>query len=303
MGFSREESIGRTSFELGLWSCPGDRDDILSEFAQAGRVRSKQVTFRTKCGKSLVVNYSAELIEVGGRKCLLSVCEDITERKHAEEELRRLSGQLLRSQDEERRGIARDLHDSTGQNLVVLATSLAQLEASIPSTSRKSRKLVSECKTLADQCIREVRTLSYLLHPPMLEEAGLEDAICLYAEGFTKRSGIHVEMEVSPQFGRLDRDTELTLFRVVQESLTNIQRHSGSLRARIRIDRDPGKIALEISDGGSGISGNQPNGRSLLGLGVGIASMQERVKLLGGRFDIESSCCGTIVRVTVPVDE
>jgi PAS domain S-box-containing protein len=302
MGFSREESIGRSSLELGIWSSPADRADILSELIEIGRVRSKQVPFLTKGGKDLIVNYSAELIEVGGRKCLLSVCEDITERKRAEEELRRLSGQLLRSQDEERHSIARDLHDSTGQHLVVLATSLAQLHASIPSANRKSRKLVTECQTLADQCIREVRTLSYLLHPPMLEEAGLEDAIRLYAEGLTKRSGIQVELEISPRFGRLDRDTELTLFRVIQESLTNIQRHSGSLQAKIRIERGPGKIAMEISDTGSGISGNHPSSISTPGLGVGIASMQERVKLIGGHFEIGSSSCGTIVRVTVPVN-
>jgi len=301
MGFTREESIGRTSSELGLWSL-NNSEGILNELRQTGRVQSKQITLQTKSEKLLIVNYSAELIEIGGRKRLLSVCEDITERKRAEEELRRLSGQLLRSQDEERRSIARDLHDSTGQNLVVLAASLAQLQDSIPSASRKSRMLVSESQALADQCIREVRTLSYLLHPPMLEEAGLEDAICLYAEGFTKRSGILVQLEIAPQFGRLERDTELTLFRVVQESLTNVQRHSGSLRAKIRIVRDPGKVTMEISDSGSGIPGNRRNGKAQFGLGVGIASMQERVKLIGGRLEIDSSCGGTIVRVTVPVN-
>jgi PAS domain S-box-containing protein len=300
MGFSREESIGRTSSELGLRS--PNREDILNEFRLTGRVRSRQIALQTRAGKLLIVNYSGELIEVGGRKCLLSVCEDITERKRAEEDLRRLSGQLLRSQDEERRSIARDLHDSTGQNLVVLAASLAQLQDSIPSASRKSRMLVSESQALADQCIREVRTLSYLLHPPMLEEAGLEDAICLYAEGFTKRSGILVQLEIAPQFGRLERDTELTLFRVVQESLTNVQRHSGSLRAKIRIVRDPGKVTMEISDSGSEIPGNRRNGKAQFGLGVGIASMQERVKLIGGPLEIDSSCSGTMVRVTVPLN-
>ncbi len=117
-------------------------------------------------------------------------CRDITEAVRAEEELRRLSGQLLRLQDEERRSIARDLHDSTGQNLVALATILSQLHASIPSSSRKLRKLASQCQELADRCIREVRTLSYILHPPMLDEAGLEDAIRHYVDGFSERTGI-----------------------------------------------------------------------------------------------------------------
>src|SRR6266436_856330 len=153
---------------------------------------------------------------------------DIEDRKQAEEELRCLSGQLLRSQDEERRRIARDLHDSTGQDLVALATMLGQLRSSIPSVDRKSARLLSECKTLADKCIRDVRTLSYVLHPPLLDEAGLVEALRDYAGGFTRRSGIQVELEVSPRVGRMERDVEMALFRVVQESLTNIQRHSGS---------------------------------------------------------------------------
>ncbi len=229
---------------------------------------------------------------------------DIEDRKRAEEELRRLSGQLLRLQDEERRRIATDLHDSTGQDLVALATTLSQLRASIPSSGRKLRKLASQCQALADQCIREVRTLSYLLHPPMLDEAGLEDAIRHYAGGFTERTGIEVELEIPRRFGRMKPDAEMALFRVVQESLTNIQRHSGSPRAKIRIDRGPGRVTLEISDKGSGISGNQRrrNGRLSFGLGVGIPSMHERVKLIGGRLDIESSSSGTTVRATVPVD-
>jgi PAS domain S-box-containing protein len=241
----------------------------------------------------------------GGKPVRLAgTCRDITERVRAEEELRRLSGQLLRLQDEERRRIARDLHDSTGQDLVALAATLSQLHASIPSSSRKLRKLASQCQALADQSISDVRTLSYLLHPPMLDEAGLEDAIRHYASGFTERTGIEAKLEIS-RLGRMKPDVELTLFRVVQESLTNIQRHSGSSQAKIRIQRDRGKIALEISDKGSGISGNlrKGNGKMSFGLGVGIPSMHERVKLIGGRLDIESSSSGTLVRVTIPLDD
>ena len=225
---------------------------------------------------------------------------DVEDRKQVEEQLRQLSGQLLRLQDEERQRIARELHDSTGQDLVALATTLSQLHASIPSSSRKSRKLTSQCKALADQCIREVRTLSYLLHPPMLDEAGLEDAIRHYAGGFSERTGIAVELEISPRLGRMKPHAELALFRVVQECLTNIQRHSGSSQANIRIGRDPEKITLEISDKGHGTSGN---GKVFFGRGVGIPSMHERVKLLGGQLDIESSSNGTTVRVAIPADD
>ena len=227
---------------------------------------------------------------------------DIEDRKRAEDELRRLSGQLLRLQDEERRRIARDLHDSTGQDLVALATTLSELHASIPSSSKKLRKLARQCQGLADRCIREVRTLSYLLHPPMLDEAGLEDAIRHYAGGFTERTGIEVELEISRHLGRMKPDAEMALFRVVQESLTNIQRHSGSPQAKIRIERDQGKITLEVSDKGSGISGNLRRGELFFGFGVGIPSMHERVKLIGGRLDIDSSSGGTTVRVTIPAD-
>lgn len=229
---------------------------------------------------------------------------DIQDRKQAGEELRNLSGQLLRLQDEERRRIARDLHDSTGQNLVALATMLGQLGASIPSVERKLRAVLAECKALADLCIREVRTLSYILHPPVLDQAGLEDAVRDYVAGFTNRSGIDVELELPPSLGRMPRDIELALFRVVQESLTNIQRHSGSPQAKIRIVRDPNFI-LEISDRGHGISASLQRGKDdrRFETGVGLLSMQERVKLIGGRLDIDSTRHGTTVRVTIPLGE
>jgi PAS domain S-box-containing protein len=227
---------------------------------------------------------------------------DIEDRKQAEEELRRLSGRLLRLQDEERRRIARDLHDSTSQDLVALATMLGQLHGSIPSVERKSRRLLSECKALADRCIRDVRTLSYVLHPPALDEAGLGDAIRDYVKGFTKRSGIHVELELSPRLGRMARDVELALFRVVQESLTNIQRHSGSQQAKIKIHRNS-DLTLEISDRGRGAFVSRRRGKEepRFEIGVGIPSMQERVKLIGGRLDIDSGSHGTTVHVVIPL--
>src|SRR6266478_3747048 len=254
--------------------------------------------------KILEEHWQAFHDEEGKPVRVAGTCRDITERVRAEEELRRLSGRLLRLQDEERRKIARDLHDSTGQELVALATMLGQLRASIPPANRKSRRLFSECKALADKCIRDVRILSYVLHPPLLDEAGLGEAVRDYVDGFTKRSGIHVQLEVSPLVGRLARDIELVLFRVVQESLTNIQHHSGSPQAKIRLNRNS-HLTLEISDLGRGFSGTKQTGKkeARFEVGVGIPSMQERVKLIGGRLDIDSSDHGTTVRVTIPLGE
>jgi PAS domain S-box-containing protein len=230
---------------------------------------------------------------------------DITKRKRAEEELQRLSGRLLRSQDEERRKIARDLHDSTGQVLVALAAALGQLRHSVPSPNSKARKLISESQALADQCIREIRTLAYLLHPPMLDESGLEDAIRDYVEGFAKRSGIRVQLDLPPVLGRMPREIELSLFRVVQESLTNIQRHSGSHQAKIRIVRNSKSVTLEVSDKGSKISrsGRKSTRGFTSGVGVGIPSMNERVKQVGGQLEIDSGSVGTTLRVSIPAND
>jgi len=180
---------------------------------------------------------------------------------------------------------------------------LGQLRNLIPSAERKSRRLVSECKALTLKCIRDIRTLSYVLHPPVLDEAGLGDAIRDYVDGFTKRSGIHVELELSPGVGRMLRDVELALFRVVQEALTNIQRHSGSQQAKIRIDRNS-NLTLEISDRGHGASVSVPRAKEepRFKVGVGIPSMKERVKLIGGRLEIDSTSHGTTVRVTIPLE-
>jgi PAS domain S-box-containing protein len=235
---------------------------------------------------------------------LIGTAMDITARKQTEEEVRRLSGRLMQSRDEERRRIARELHDSTGQDLVALATMLGQLRRSIPSTERKSRRILSEGKALADKCIREVRTLSYVLHPPVLDQAGIVGALRDHVKGFTARSGIDVQLEPSPDVGRMAREVELALFRVVQESLTNIQRHSRTQHAKIRIDRNP-DLMLEISDSGCGASGSLPGRTSEppFQFGVGIPSMQERVNLIGGRLEINSTSSGTIVRVTIPLGD
>ncbi len=219
-------------------------------------------------------------------------CRDVTERVRAEEELQRLSGTLLRMQDEERQRIARDLHDSTGQDLVALATMLGQLRSSIPPADQKSKDRLAECNALVDACIRDVRTLSYMLHSPVLDQAGLGDAIREYVSGFTKRSGIQVELELSPHVGRIARDVELALFRVVQEALTNIHRHSGSQKAKIRIDRGSSSGWRSATVNGQLLAIHCEAKTLKFKAGVGILSMQERVKSIEGRLEIDSTAHG-----------
>ena len=288
---------------------PGDRERVLNAwhesvtkgtlYEQEERHRSADGAYRWFLARGVPLrNADGRIVRWYGTNT------DIEDRKQAEEELRRLSGQLLRLQDEERRNIARELHDSMGQDFVALATMLGQLRSSMPVAERKLRRLLSKCRDLADKCIGEVRTLSYLLHPPMLEQAGLGDAIRGYVKGFTQRSGIHVELELSPCVGRMPQDVELALFRIVQEALTNIHRHSGSQQAKIRIHRNS-NLTLEISDLGRGPSPSVPRGKgdTRFEFGVGIRSMQERMKLIGGRLEVVSSTHGTTVRGAISLPE
>lgn len=242
-----------------------------------------------------VLNEAGELLE------FVYTTVDITARKQAEEELSKLSGKILRLQDEERRKIAHELHESTGQDLVALAALLTQVKEFVRMDARKSLNLISQCGTVVERCIREILTLSCVLHPPMLDYTGLEGAIRDYVQSFSKRSGIRVELELPPHLGRLAEDAELALFRVVQEGLANIQLHSGSQEAKLRILLDK-ELRLEISDLGPGEAASLPADEtsSRFDDGVGILSMRERVKLIGGQFQITTTAQGTTINVTMP---
>jgi two-component system NarL family sensor kinase len=202
-------------------------------------------------------------------------------------------------QDEERRRIARELHDSIGQYLSALGMILAQLE-----NARASRtpEMFTECRQLLDQCMNETRTLSYLLHPPLLDEAGFASAATNYAEEFARRSKIEADILVDLPY-RLSADTEILLFRVLEESLTNIHRHSGSGRAKIRAGIDGEAVYLEIRDYGHGISQEvlESFKTSGNGVGVGLAGIRERLREVDGQLDISSSTDGTILRVSLLV--
>lgn len=230
---------------------------------------------------------------------------EIKDRETVESTLRQLSTHLMSAQDQERRRIARELHDNSGQSLAAIAMNLTRIENMTESGSQKLKDLVEDTTVLADQTSREIRTLSYLLHPPLLEESGLVSAVTWFVKGFSQRSGIEGTLTVSPDFERLDGDIEMTLFRIVQEGLTNISRHSQSLTAHITLQHNSGEVVLRIEDEGRGIPAEKLNGLhgNLGALGVGIAGMWERVKQVKGVLEILSNSSGTTILVVLPITE
>ncbi len=239
--------------------------------------------------------------------------EEVAQRREAElhlqnseKSLRQLSLHLLRTQDEERRRIGRDLHDSLGQCLTALKIKLDMLASLTGRKNDEAASEIAECVRLAEESLKEVRTISYLMYPPMLEEMGLKSAIRWYVDGFSARSGINTTFEVDNDLGRLQRDVELALFRVLQESLTNVHRHSGSQTAHIRLLMRKGTVTLEVTDTGKGIPSGllEQSGQDWTGaLGVGLRGMNERMRQLGGSLEVVSTEKGTAVAATVPAAE
>ncbi|MGB6877398.1 MAG: GAF domain-containing sensor histidine kinase [Candidatus Acidiferrales bacterium] len=216
-----------------------------------------------------------------------------------EEELREFSRQLYRSQDEERRRIARELHDSTGQKLALLAMNLSMIKNTIPTLSRDETLL--QCASLTSSISDELRTLSYLLHPPMLDECGLNTAIEWYVSGINQRNGLHVYVEIAHELRRLSEEAELAIFRIVQAGLTNVHLHSRAREAKVKIEQNLDGVIVTISDDGKGIpDGVLDHSSRTKTVGIGITGMRERVDQLGGRLEIETGRKGTTVQATVP---
>jgi len=224
------------------------------------------------------------------------------ERTEADRALRHLSAKLLRSQDEERRRIARALHDTTGQTLAALTMNLCALQHWIAHLVPDVQSLLDESIAYAKQAGNELRTMSYLLHPPLLDELGLAGSVREYADGFAKRSGIRIDLEIADPLPQLSREEATVLFRSMQEALTNVHRHSKSPTASIKLCETGGEVRIEIRDGGCGISAHKGRGagEERTGLGVGIAGMRERLHLLGGRLEIDSDETGTRVVALLP---
>ena len=256
-----------------------------------------------------------------GTPRIFGISQDITERKRAEEilrqshatleslveqrtsALRRVSSRLLHAQDEERRRIARELHDSVGQCITALKINVDVLRRS--ELSARTDKVLAESSALLDQALTETRTISYLLHPPLLDESGFASAARWYVDGFAKRSGVEVNLEIPRELMRFPDSVELGLFRVLQESLTNMHRHSGSPAVDIRLNLDAKRVILEVRDYGRGMPQEllQRFQEAGTGGGVGLAGMRERISELGGRLEISAADPGTAVTVSMPISK
>jgi two-component system CheB/CheR fusion protein len=319
----REEIKGKSLYRLGnqQWNIPKLRaalEEVVSKAIPGLLDFEVEHDFPALGTRTMLLN--ARRIEDGhrGDTMILLAIEDITERRHAQRELeqshadletlverrttavRNLSSSLLSSQDDERRRIARELHDSIGQYLASAAMSVAVLKR--PDATEKETETFSLLSDILEKCSTETRTISYLLHPPLLDELGFASAAKWYVEGFSQRSGIQVNFNIPPTLKRLSVALELVLFRILQESLTNIHRHSQSRSADIRLKLDAGKITLEVTDYGQGMPPELiERFRSNDGGGVGLRSMRERISELGGRFEIQSDKNGTRIRVTAPL--
>jgi hypothetical protein len=262
-----------------------------AQFAEmkAGPDQVFTVEMHTRTGSILPARARMKYVACDGNEYLLCQGHD------------QLPGRLLELQDEERRRIARELHDATGQNLSALSIGLSMVLAS-NGLDPRAREVIKESLALADSCVQEIRTMSYLLHPPLLDELGLASALRAYSEGYSERTGIQLELNFPPHMPRLAEAIEIALFRIVQEGLTNIHRHSGSPTAILRLQHETGQVELELADRGRGLSPGTLDGDmpSASRIGVGIAGMRERARQLGGRLTIASGETGTTLRVVLP---
>lgn len=306
LGYWLERWTGETNF----WKkhlFPDDRELVVAACQRVLRERKREdFEFRMigVHGQVLWFHAAAELIEHPGRKPELGgVMNDITSLKRAEERVRALSSRLMRLQDDERRHISRELHDSLGQYLTSMKINFDILRREAGSLGEQHRALLVESAETLEKCVQEVRSVSYLLHPPLLDELGLLAALRWFTAGFSERSGIAVNLDTPNEFSRLPAEMELALFRVVQESLANIQRHSGSDMAWVTLSEHKENAEVRIVDRGVGVSSEVidriKQGKTLQG--IGLRGMYERVRELGGQLEIQSSALGTALSAVLPL--
>lgn len=298
-GYTRAEVLGGSTLAIIPAEEQGMAIDIERRARLGESIHHREVMRIAKGGKAVPALLSVFPLrnEAGSIMGSASILRDLTARKKNEGRLRQLSQRLLGAQDEERRRIARELHDSTAQLLVALAINLNRVCMNDATLSVEARaQMLAESALLAERATVEVRTQSYLLHPPLLEERGLVAALRFFIDGFTERSGITVNFHAPKQLVRLEPLVELTLFRIVQEALANVHRHSQSVEAEIILTVQKERIELVVRDFGSGLPADPGELR-----GVGVAGMRERVAQLGGSFELESAEPGVKVRVGLPM--
>ena len=303
-GWSAAEALGRSPIELLKTELPRPIAQIENILRQEGHWEAELK--RTKRdGSALTVSsrWAAWRDANGNYLGRSQVDTDISKRRQVEQELRVLSGRLLNLRDEERRRLARDLHDSVGQLLAGAAMNLALFRQAESEIDPAQAKLLSEISGLLGQSLKEVRTLSYLLHPPLLDEAGLASALQWYVTGFAERSQIKVNLQVPEDLGRFRQELELAVFRIVQETLTNIHRHSGSPTATITVSKSAEQVRIKVEDQGKGMALPLVNtGAERNTPGVGLSGIRERVRQLGGQMKIRSGQGGTAVEVLFPLE-
>jgi PAS domain S-box-containing protein len=306
---SERAAVGLTPWQLSPELQPNGRHskefalERIQTAAREGGSTFEWMHKRLDTGESFPAEVDLSSLSTEGTTLALALVHDVTVRKRAEEELRRVSAELLRLEDEERRRIGRDLHDSTGQSLAALEIDLAQLGRESERLSQSGREQLERCVRLARQCSAEIRTASYLLHPPLLDELGLSSALRWLADGLRARSGLEVRLDLPEHVDGVAPEEELALFRVAQEALTNVHRHSSSPWVAIRLRAEPTSLVLEIEDAGRGISAAQAGDPDSSGrfTGVGVAGMRERIRQLGGTFTVDSTDGGTRVRACIPL--
>jgi signal transduction histidine kinase len=305
--FDREEDAGLflkvcnehsavipTEGYMGLGS-QEERLLCITQLQQKAKALETEVAEHKRLQQELEQHVQARTAELQSKN--VQLLEEVKRREDAETSLRTLTSQLMLIRDEERRRVAHELHEGTAQLLATLAMNLSVLGEAGRADDARDSKLITESAGVVDSLLGEVRQLSHLLHPPTLDEMGLLSAVQWYAEQFAKRSNINVTLEIPSDFGRLPREKEIAIFRVVQEALANVQQHSGSSTATVRIRKAAGHICIQVSDLGKGMS-PQP---SFASFGVGISGMRERLRQLGGVLSIHSNGGGTLVTADLPV--
>ena len=302
LGYTRDELLKLTVHDINP-EFPSEAWEDHWKGLRASQSLSLESKLRRKNGQIFPVELSLNYLLYNGQEYGFCFARDITQRQQRDEEMQRLTTRVLQLQDEERRRIARDLHDVTAQDLGAVAVNLALLRRLVTDLKPEAQNIVTESASLAEAVLQQIRTLSYLLHPPLLDQVGLASALRWYVEGFTKRSGIHVDIEISRDIGRPSLDIETALFRIVQESLTNVHRHSGSGSATIRLVRAGERMALHVKDQGSGMIDGAIGAIAdhVQSLGLGILGMRQRLRQFGGQLEIQTSHHGTEIIATVPL--